>query len=594
VTPARLAAARLWLAAVGAAWGAGAAGLLVGHLRPADPVAMLAIGAVAAGGWALLRPRWTALDHPVAAVLAAVAGVLMARLPEPTFFLLVPLVAAAVGWPVGTADPEEKSAPRWALPATFVLGALVFFIQSANRHWGFASGAKDLGLFYQTHWLIAHGLAPVNTVMGLHALADHMELLDYAVAPLLWIHESAVTLLLVQAVAVASAVLPLAWLGARLLGSDASGLVLAWAWLLAPDLHLGVMFDYNPTQLGAAGLIWTAWALVCRGAAAAVLAGLVTCLAKEDICLYVAVLALVLGLRGAGRRALYVAAVALALFAFEMTVLFPRFRAGGFRHWEYEELGETPSETAVAAVTRPDNAALVLVNHPQKRRSLLLPLTATGYVGLADPLSVLMQTPNWAERFLSTHRTRWWGYHYGTPAAATAVLGLLLGWHRLRRAGRAAPGLPRYVLACAILAGAVPPYRTPGGNRRSDLYFFRQPYASAPDDMRTQRAAVRFVGKDPRLKVAAQYNLLPHLAGRPAIFMLDGAAEADVIALQLNGGTWPDGRPSWKRRLREIAGSGAFGVAFCQGQTVVLRRAVPNSPCPAWDALVAAPQPARP
>ena len=586
----RLAAARLRLAAIGAAWGAGAAGLLVGHLRPAHPAPLLATFALAGAGFAVLRPRWTALDHPVAALVAAAAGALMSRLPEPTFFLLVPLVAASVGWPVGTADPEERRAPRWALPATFALAVLVFFIQSANRHWSFASGSKDLGLFYQTHWLIAHGLPPLNTVMGMHALADHMELLDYAVAPLLRIHDGAETLLLVQALAVASAVFPLGWLGARLLGSAAAGLVLGWAWLLAPDLHLGVMFDYNPTQLGAAGLIWTAWALLARGPVAALLAGLLTCLAKDDFCLYVAVLAIALALRGAGRRGVYVAALALALFAFEMTVAFPRFRAGGFRHWEYEELGETPSETAIAAATRPDDAAGVLVNHPQKRRSLLLPLTATGYAGLADPLSVLLQVPNWAERLPSTHRTRWFGYHYGTPAAATAVVGLLLGWRRLRAAGRDAPGLPRYVLACALIAGLVPPFRTPGGNRRSDLYHARQPYASAPEDARTQRAAVRFVGKDPRLKVAAQYNLLPHLAGRPRIFMLDRAAEADVVALQLNGGTWPDGRPSWKRRMWEIAASGAFGVAFCEGRTVVLRRGQqPAVPCPAWDALVASP-----
>ena len=149
--------------------------------------------------------------------------------------------------------------------------------------------------------------------------------------------------------------------------------------------------------------------------------------------------------------------------------------------------------------------------------------------------------------------------------------------------------MPRYVLACALLAGLVPPFRTPAGNRRSDLYYLRQPYASAPDDARTQRAAVRLVGRDPRLRVAAQYNLLPHLAGRPQIFLLDRAPEADVVALQLNGGTWPDGRPAWKRRMREIAGSGAFGVAFCEGQSVVLRRADPGIPCPAWDALVAAP-----
>jgi uncharacterized membrane protein len=573
----RLGAARLRLAAVGAAWGVGAAGLLVGHLRSPDAIPPLAMGALAGAGLALIRPRWTALDHPVAAWVAAAAGVLMARLPEPTFFLLVPLVAAAVGWPVGTADPEERRAPRWALPATFLAAVLVFFFQSAHRHWTFASGSQDLGLFYQTHWLIAHGRPPVDTVIGMHALAGHMGLIDYAVAPLLRVYDGAETLLLVQSVAVASAVFPLAWLGARLLGSSAAGLVLGWAWLLAPDLHLGLMSGYNPTQLGAAGLLWTAWALLVRGPAAALLIGLATCLARQSFCLYVAILALVLARRGAGRRGVFVAAMAVALFA---------FRPGGFRHADYEELAETPPETAAA--TRPHDAVAVLVNHPQKRRSLLQPLAATGYAGLADPMTVLLQAPNWAERLLSAHRTRWWGYHHGTPAAATAVVGLLLGWRRLRAAGRAAPGLPRYVLSCALLAGLVPPFGTPGGNRRSDLYQIGQPYASAPDDVRTQRAAVRFIGSDPRTKVAAQDHLLPHLAGRPAILMLDRAAEADVVALQLDGGTRPEGRPAWRRRVRDLWAAGGVHVAFCQGRTVVLRRGAGDPvACPAWDALIA-------
>jgi len=95
------------------------------------------------------------------------------------------------------------------------------------------------------------------------------------------------------------------------------------------------------------------------------------------------------------------------------------------------------------------------------------------------------------------------------------------------------------------------------------------------------------VGRDPAVKVAAQYHLLPHLAGRPFIVMLDRAAEADTIALQLNGGTYPEGRPAWRRRLRGLRASGAFQVAFCEGQSVVLRRGAGRGvDCPAWEALV--------
>jgi uncharacterized membrane protein len=566
-------------------------------LRIEAGLAVLALGAAAGGILALLRAQNEALRHPWMALVAASAGLLLARpvraSAEPAFFLLVPLLAAAVAWPLRRADEADRiprAVPAWAVPATFLAGASVFFIQSANRFWSFGAGAKDLGLFYQTHWLIAHGLPPLNTVMGMHALADHMELIDYPVALLLKLHEGPETLLLVQALAVASGVFPLAWMGSRLLESSRAGLALAWVWLLQPDVHMGVMFDYNPTQLGSAALLWTAWALLCRGRGAALLAALVACLTKENTCLYVAVLAAVLALRGRSRRAaLMVGVMALALFALEMTVVFPRFRAGGFRHWEFEELGETPAETALTAVSRPQDVVTLLVDHPQKRRSLLLPLAGTGYVGLADPLSLALQVPNWAERFLSTHRTRWWGYHYGVPAAAMAMVGLVLGWQRLRDAQRAGHALPLYLLACALLVGVLPPYRTPGGNRRSDLYQLRQPYVAAPEDVATQRRAVTFIERLPVSKVAAQDRLLPHLAGRPDVYMLDRALEADAVALQMNGATWPEGRPSWKRRVRDIWGSGSFAVVSCEGQTVVLRRgAPPGIPCPAFQAVLEA------
>lgn len=579
---------RARLALIGAAWGVGAAGLLSAHLR-LRPSPWLAAIALAGALLALARPALDAWRHPVAAALAGVTGLVAVVLSEPAFFLLVPLLAAGAAWPLRGEDAEPEGIPRalppWVVPALFALAAGVFFVQSANRYWGFGAGSKDLGLFYQTHWLIAHGQPPVNTVMGMHALADHMELLDYVVAPLLRIHDSPVTLLLVQSLALASAVFPLVGLGRQVLESNRAGLALAGVWLLAPDVHLGVMFDYNPTLLGAAGLIWTAWALLCRGWNAALLTALVTCLSKENLCLYVAVLGAVLALRGPTRRALAVTALALAIFAVEMLWVFPMFRPGGFRHWEFEDLGETPGETATAALTRPQDTADLLLDHPRKRRALLQPLAATGFVGLADPLSIVLQLPNWGERFLSSHGTRWWGYHYGAPAAATAVIGLVLGWRRLRAARRDGPALKAYVLWCALFVGLLPPYRTPAGSRRSDLYHLRQSYVVGREDAATMRAAIAFVGRDPRVKVAAQDRLLPALAGRPEIYMLDRALDADVVVLQMNGATWPDGRPSWRRRVREIWGSGQFQVAFCQGQSVVLRRgAPPGLECPALDA----------
>lgn len=153
----------------------------------------------------------------------------------------------------------------------------------------------------------------------------------------------------------------------------------------------------------------------------------------------------------------------------------------------------------------------LLVDHPQKRRALLQPLAATGYVGLAAPISLLLQTPNWGEALLSTHRTRWWGYHYGVPAAATAVLGLMMGWRRLRQAGRDGARLPHYVVACALLTARLPPYRTPAGNRTSDLYqLSRSPSAAGRPwclPGRPARPALPGLGRPPARRSGTWYHV---------------------------------------------------------------------------------------
>jgi hypothetical protein len=145
-----------------------------------------------------------------------------------------------------------------------------------------------------------------------------------------------------------------------------------------------------------------------------------------------------------------------------------------------------------------------------------------------------------------------------------------------------------YVVSCALLVGLFAPYRTAAGNPRSDLYVLHQPYASAGEDIVTQRKAVRFIGRDPQTAVAAQYNLLPHLAGRPRVFLLEEAERAEVVALQLNGGTWPSGRAGWRRTVFRLWDTSAFRVGFCEGKSVVLARGVRDPvACPAFDALLA-------
>src|SRR5262249_21776571 len=89
-------------AATGALSGPAGAGRLGRVLSPATAFAVLALGALLGAATALAVPGAEALHHPLLATVAALAGVSMTMAPEPAFFLLVPLLAAGIAWPLAS------------------------------------------------------------------------------------------------------------------------------------------------------------------------------------------------------------------------------------------------------------------------------------------------------------------------------------------------------------------------------------------------------------------------------------------------------------------------------------------------------------
>ena len=345
------------------------------------------------------------------------------------------------------------------------------------------------------------------------------------------------------------------------------------------------MFDFNPTTFASALLLWMAWALVCRGPVAVLVLTLLACAAKTNFGLYVAVLALVLASAPSPGGA---------------ASPWPRSPSPS-SSWSWPSCspgsapaasatGSTRSSARARARSRSAHGARGRTARPpcsstirQKRRSLLLPLAATGYLGLADPAVAGPAAPQLGRALP------------GQPPGA--LVGLLLrhagggdgaggrGAGRAAAAGgrprRPAPRALRGRLRAADAASSRPTGRptatTAARSTRSRRPARRERRGRAHAAARPCASSGATRGS----KVAAQYNLLPHLAGRPFIYELDHAAEADVVALQLDGETYPDGRPAWRRRVMEHLGhralprrrlcDGADGRALPRAGAVELR-----------------------
>jgi uncharacterized membrane protein len=148
----------------------------------------------------------------------------------------------------GRVEPTQKAVVGTAVVMGCLMAALSLF-----RHWHFLSHAFDLGFYVQNVWAISEGIWR-NTVGGFHVFDDHFSPVLILVAPLGRV-PTAEALLILQAMAVASGLVPAYRLGSRYGGPSLGGLAALWYGLSSAIWH-AVAFDFHPVTLGVPLLMW--------------------------------------------------------------------------------------------------------------------------------------------------------------------------------------------------------------------------------------------------------------------------------------------------------------------------------------------------
>ena len=119
-------------------------------------------------------------------------------------------------------------------------------VLSVQIHQGYGTSAFDIGLYDQGLWLLSHFKAPFVTLMGRNLFGDHTSFTLLLLVPLYWIHPDPSTLLVVQALVLAVAAVPVYMLALKRTNSVIIATVLAAALLLHPALAESNMENYHP------------------------------------------------------------------------------------------------------------------------------------------------------------------------------------------------------------------------------------------------------------------------------------------------------------------------------------------------------------
>ena len=282
-----------------------------------SPVRIGALAAVAVGALFFLRRRLTAGVERMA--LAGVFTVLaMASLTASfswPFFAacvlvqLMVLVYALYGRNSGAADAavrvREKKGFLWATAGAAAVFFLLVSVWTACRVFSFSTPTFDFGIFAQMfHSMKTTGL-PVTTVErdgALSHFAVHVSPVYYLLLPFYYIVPHPATLQVLQAVVLASAVIPLWKLGKHHNLPPMLRFLLCLLLLLYPAYAGGTSYDIHENAFLTPLLLWLFYGIDRRNGIITAIAGVLTLMVKEDAAVYVAVVALFLLLRAALRK----------------------------------------------------------------------------------------------------------------------------------------------------------------------------------------------------------------------------------------------------------------------------------------------------
>ncbi|WP_327089921.1 DUF2079 domain-containing protein [Nonomuraea sp. NBC_01738] len=458
---------------------------------------------------------------------------------------------------------------RWKVPDLAVvtglaaLAACLYTALSLVRLATLKAGAYDLVIFDQAIRSYSRFRLPVAMVKGVHngfgpgfsVLGDHWSPILALLAPLYWISDRPETLLIAQAVLMASAAVPL-WVFARRAAGRFAAYAVAVGYLLSWPVVEAVAFDFHEVAFVPllTAVMLERWQAGRRSGV--VLAALGLLCVKEDMGLLVAGFGLVL-LTRAGWRWLGGAfvAVGLGFTVLASQVLIPAFGGRPDYYWAYGALGAGAGEAVRTVLTSPLTAVELLGTPPVKLLTLALLLGVTLFAALLSPLA-LMAVPLLAERMLASSFPNWWvpEYHYN---AFLVVVVFAAGADAVRRwdprwARGWAVGVVVFALAC------VP------------FFSLNQLGASNPRAVAAEQAVAAV--PDGALVEAANY-LAPALTARADVLLWDREPRwAPWVVAETGRKTFPFQSLDEQRARVELLRQKGYEVVFERDGFTVLRR----------------------
>lgn len=398
---------------------------------------------------------------------------------------------------------------------------IVFGLITSFRHYNFQTQTWDMGVFVQLFWNTINGRVMQGSIeeipnhFGIHWSPGLLLLVPgYALFP------SPYYLLIIQTLALALGAFPVYGLARRALGQK-FGLLGAAAYLLYPSLHWLNLFDFHEIAFFVPALLAALYYADANRWGVAIVWFALAASMKEDAILVVAFAGIYFLIRrsphestASATRRWYGAAIALGAFIYfilAVNVFMPAFGGGLLRLDRYAELGASIGEIIKNLFMRPSLFFQTIFTLP-KLRYLLWLFAPLALLPFAAGRALFLLVPGLLENLLTTNQ-----FQFSTFYQYDAVLipGLIYcAIYGLRTICEHWPLRARTARIALIVGIGI------GFFVRSPINPFTFPFGLFGTNERWQTFREMSRGVPEELSVAAQTNLVPHLAERKAVYQL--------------------------------------------------------------------------
>jgi uncharacterized membrane protein len=483
-----------------------------------------------------------------------------------------------------------------------LLAAAAYSAFALVRFRTFQSASYDLVIFDQAVRSYAHLQPGISIMKGWHngfgpdfsVLGDHWSPILATLAPLYWVSNTPVNLLVAQAVLFALAIPPVWMFTRRAFGGGSRATVAAYlvsaSYALSWPIASAVGFDFHEVAFAP---VLTAVALERLQAGrlrTAFLALAALLLVKEDMGFLVAGIGIYIAVarpRVVGRpllTGLVLVAVGLADSVLATYVLIPAFGGRSDYYWAYGALGNNVPAVIGHIVTHPASSLRVLITPRVKVDTVAWLFAAFCFLSLRSPLT-LAAVPLLLERMLDSKFPNWWvtSFQYNAYLVIILLFAAVDGAARLERTAaavrehvvarrRAAGSAGRswkpgtFALACSAIMIAVALALVPRFAFGAALHpsFYHR-------DARMDAAAATVPSG---ITVEAVNYLGPQLSGRDTVLLWDGDGDTPRFApwvvadVRRREFTFPSVRAE-RQRVARLEADG-YQVAFRRHGYVVL------------------------